>query len=198
MKIHSTTTTDFVQDQVLKNAHPLGTHHIAISRNHTTLVSVGFGGEARIWRYASGMWNEVGDIPAAKKAGELWAVALDSAGKYLVGTTYDGRVNVWELVSDVNEKSGAEKVKAQKFAEWETRGGYGLAVDVVSTLSYLFTSAPFPIYCTDNKNAVTRQRSDGDITSNWQHLHLQHLNNSSPTFSTHTVFASTGVSLLPR
>lgn len=80
------------------------------------------------------MWNEAGDIPAAKKAGELWAVALDSDGKYLVGTTYDGRVNVWELVPEINEKSGVEKIKPQKFAEWETRGGYGLAVDVVCTL----------------------------------------------------------------
>lgn len=51
----------------------------------------------------------------------------------MVGTTYDGRNNVWELVSEVvNEKTGEEKVVANKFAEYETRGGFGLAVDVVS------------------------------------------------------------------
>lgn len=71
-------------------------------------------------------------IPAAKKAGELWAVALDGEGKFLVGTTYDGRVNVWELAGQIDEKSGNEKVAANSFAHWETRGGFGLAVDVVS------------------------------------------------------------------
>lgn len=75
------------------------------------------------------MWSEVGSIPSVKKkAGELWAVALDTDGRYLVGTTADGRVNVWEL----NEDGASGKVTALKFAEWETRGGFGLAVDVVS------------------------------------------------------------------
>ena len=51
----------------------------------------------------------------------------------LVGTTYDGRNNVWELVGEgMDEKSGEEKVSTKKFAEYETRGGFGLAVDVVS------------------------------------------------------------------
>lgn len=52
----------------------------------------------------------------------------------MVGTTYDGRNNVWELTREItNEKTGEEKVVANKFAEYETRGGFGLAVDVVST-----------------------------------------------------------------
>lgn len=134
LKVHSTADADFSQEQVLKNAHPLGTHHITISSDHKTLVSVGFGGEAKIWRFIDGIWKSVGDIPAAKKAGELWAVALSSSGQYLVGTTYDGRVNVWELAGKLDEKSGTETVKAEKFSEWETRGGFGLAVDVVSLL----------------------------------------------------------------
>lgn len=127
---------------MLKDAHPLGTHHVTTSRNHSTLVSVGFGGEARIWRFSDGIWKGIGEIPAAKKAGELWAVALDTEGRFLVGTTYDGRVNVWELVGSIDEKSGEEQVKAQKFAEWETRGGFGLAVDVVSCADLLLD-----LYC---------------------------------------------------
>lgn len=105
-------------------------------------MSVGFGGEAKIWRFTDGIWKGVGVIPAAKKAGELWAVALDGEGKFLVGTTYDGRVNVWELVSQIDEKSGNEKVSANSFAHWETRGGFGLAVDVVSLRSLLHTTRP--------------------------------------------------------
>ncbi|KAK5937715.1 Ski complex subunit Rec14 [Knufia obscura] len=143
LKIHSTTSTDFTQDQVLKNAHPLGCHHIAISRNHLTLVSVGFGGEAKIWKFSDGIWKPTGEIPAAKKAGELWAVALDSEGRFLVGTTYDGRNNVWELTREItNEKTGEEKVVANKFAEYETRGGFGLAVDVSPDNSLTATSHP--------------------------------------------------------
>jgi len=102
-----------------------------------TLVSVGFGGDAKIWKFSDGIWKSNGDISAAKKAGELWAVALDADGRFLVGTTYDGRNNVWELVSEVvSEKTGEEKVVANKFAEYETRGGFGLAVDVVSAFVF--------------------------------------------------------------
>lgn len=134
IKIHSTTDPSFILAQVLESAHPLGTHHIAISRNFHTLVSVGFGGEAKIWCFIDGIWKNVGVIPAVKKAGELWAIALDEEGKFLVGTTYDGRVNVWELQGQIDEKSGNEQLKANSFATWETRGGYGLAVDVVSSI----------------------------------------------------------------
>lgn len=95
---------------------------------------MGFGGEAKIWNFIDGIWKGVGEIPAAKKAGELWAVALDKEGKFLVGTTYDGRVNVWQLVSQTEEKTGNEQATANAFAEWETRGGFGLAVDVVSSV----------------------------------------------------------------
>lgn len=92
-------------------------------------------------------------IPAVKKAGELWAVALDAEGKFLVGTTYDGRVNVWALEGQIDEKSGNEQVKANSFAAWETRGGYGLAVDVVSQfcvrLGVLTTRSLHAVFTTD-------------------------------------------------
>lgn len=88
-------------------------------------------------------------IPAAKKAGELWAVALDGEGKFLVGTTYDGSVNVWELASQIDEKSGDEKVTANSFANWETRGGFGLAVDVVSLQLLLHIALASPDQAAD-------------------------------------------------
>ncbi|KAK5091447.1 Ski complex subunit Rec14 [Lithohypha guttulata] len=142
LKVHSTVQSDFPQEQVLKDAHPLGTHHVTVSADHSTLVSVGFGGEAKVWRFSDGIWKSAGDLPSAKKAGELWAVALDTEGKYLVGTTYDGRVNVWELARVLDEKSGEEKITAQKFVEWETRGGFGLAVDVSPDNAMTATSHP--------------------------------------------------------
>ena len=76
-----------------------------------------------------GIWIEVGELSLTDdkgKKGEIWAVALDSEGDHAVATTQDGRNHVWNLVKS------EEKVVAKHFAEYETRGGFGLAVDVVS------------------------------------------------------------------
>ena len=81
LKIYS--TTDFIQEQVLKSAHPSGCHHIAIARNFQTFVSVGFQGDAKIFTFVDGVWKHAGEIAEAKKAGELWAVALESEGARL-------------------------------------------------------------------------------------------------------------------
>lgn len=56
------------------------------------------------------------------KAGELWAPALSAEGRYLAATTYDGRINVWDL-----NVEGMEKIQV-----YETRGSFGLSVDMVS------------------------------------------------------------------
>lgn len=152
IKIHDTSDSSFPQTQVLKNVHPLGCHHLAISRNFTTLVSVGFSSDVKIWKLIDGTWKPAGSIDlttsetgakkSRSKAGELWAPALDSEGNFLVTTTYDGRNNVWQLVSEVNEKNGDVKVRAEKFAEYETRGGFGLGVDVSPDNVYTATSHP--------------------------------------------------------
>lgn len=55
------------------------------------------------------------------KAGEIWAVALSGEGRFLAGTSYDGRIGVWDLLSQ-----GRKKVR-----EYETKGSYGLCVDMV-------------------------------------------------------------------
>lgn len=49
INIYSTTTSDFPLIQSLKGAHKLGCHHVATSRDGKKAVSVGFGGEAKIW-----------------------------------------------------------------------------------------------------------------------------------------------------
>lgn len=55
------------------------------------------------------------------KAGEVWAIALSENGQYLAGTSFDGRINVWDNV--------AGRVKIREF---ETKGSFGMAIDLVS------------------------------------------------------------------
>ena len=55
------------------------------------------------------------------KAGEVWAIALSEDGQYLASTSYDGRINVWDIVAN-----GA------KIREFETKGSFGMAIDLVS------------------------------------------------------------------
>jgi len=129
IKVHSTTDSDFAIAQVLKDAHKLGVHHLITSKDGTRAVSAGFGGDAKVWKYEEGMWKPECEIDlknGAKKAkaGEVWALALSLDGQYLAATTYDGRVNVWDL-ANVNEK----------FREYETKGSFGMCVDLVSSPS---------------------------------------------------------------
>ena len=69
------------------------------------------------------------------KAGEIWAIALSEDGQYLAGTTYDGRVNVW----DVNTLTGDEKGSAEKIREYETKGSFGMSIDLVRPRSVCYT-----------------------------------------------------------
>lgn len=108
-----------------------------MSRNGKVAASVGFGGDVKIWKVSesgSGEWGSFGELDAAKAskasekgrggAGELWAIALSEDGQYLASTTYDGRINVWDLFGD----SGAT------LREYETgtagSGSFGLSVDL--------------------------------------------------------------------
>ena len=69
------------------------------------------------------------------KAGEIWAIALSEDGKYLAGTTYDGRVNVWDTTTiNSTEKGGAEKIR-----EYETKGSFGMSVALVGTTNTTHT-----------------------------------------------------------
>ena len=129
LKIHSTAPSaenDYPIAQVLKDAHPLGCHHLCTSRNGSRAASVGFGGEVRVWNLGEGMWVEdevgiKGEGGKKLKAGEVWAIALTEEGRYLVGTSSDGKIGVWDL----------ESPERRKIREYETKGSFGMCVDVV-------------------------------------------------------------------
>ncbi|KAI0384814.1 WD40 repeat-like protein [Hypomontagnella monticulosa] len=129
--IHATAQPGFPLGQSLTGAHKLGCHHIAVSRNGKVAASAGFGGEVKIWRLSesgSGEWEPFGELEpaksASKSAGEVWAIALSEDGQYLASTTYDGRINVWDLFGD----------RSEKLREYETgmagSGSFGLCVDL--------------------------------------------------------------------
>lgn len=103
----------------------------------------------KIWRFAEGMWVEdseedrgiKGESGKNLKAGEVWAVALSEEGRYLAGTSCDGRIGVWDLLA--GEKGGERK----KIREYETKWSFGLCVDMVSlAFSILWVSRAV---CTD-------------------------------------------------
>lgn len=67
--------------------------------------------------------SNVFDFPTdGNKAGEAWAIALSEDGQYLASTAFDGRINVWDNVA------GRAKIR-----EFETKGSFGMAVDLVSS-----------------------------------------------------------------
>lgn len=113
--------------QSLSGAHKLGCHHICTSRNGAVAASAGFGGEVQIWAASkeTGEWSLHGELKGlAAKAGEVWAMALSEDGQYLASTTFDGRINVWDVVDE----------KKSKIQEYETgssgMGSFGMCVDI--------------------------------------------------------------------
>lgn len=125
IKIYSTTSPSFDLAQTLSGAHKLGCHHIATSRNGLVAASAGFGGEVKIWKIEDGQWSEAGNIEDANKAGEVWAIVLSENGQFLASTTYDGRLNVWDL-----NNTGSQGGRGNKIREYETKGSFGMCVDI--------------------------------------------------------------------
>lgn len=124
LKVYSTLSSDFPLIQTLEGVHKLGCHHVATSSNGQRLVSVGFGGEVKLWKSETedgpGQWLEDGKL--VEKAGEIWAVSLSADGQYLTSTTSDGRVNVFDLSAE-----GRPKIH-----QFETKGSFGMCIDMVS------------------------------------------------------------------
>ena len=117
--------------QTLEKVHPLGCHHICASLDGKVAASAGFGGEVNVWEYApeEGVWQARGEIKADKTAaGEHWALALGEDGRYLAATTHDGRIHVYDTTSSSAENA----TKPTKIAEYQTKGSFGLAVDLSS------------------------------------------------------------------
>lgn len=108
--------------QSLPPHHALGTHHIIASTDGNVAVSVGFAGEVHIWRFTNNdppTWTHSSRLVDGTGPGEVWALAISSDGQYLAGSTFDGRVNVWEL----NESRS-------KIRSYDTKGSHGTALDI--------------------------------------------------------------------
>jgi WD40 repeat protein len=58
------------------------------------------------------------------KPGEIWAIAISADGQYLAGSSINGKVNVWSL----SKGEGMPKIR-----EYETKGSFGLCVDLVGS-----------------------------------------------------------------
>ncbi|KAI5200904.1 WD40 repeat-like protein [Aureobasidium subglaciale] len=97
--------------QTLQHAHKLGAHHIAVSAHGNTAASAGFGDDT--------------NASQGKSAGEIWAVALSADGQFLAATTFDGRINVWDLHTLTQD--GATLLRS-----YETKGSFGLSVALSS------------------------------------------------------------------
>jgi len=125
IKVYSTLSSDFPLVQTLEGVHKLGCHHVATSSDGRRLVSVGFGGEVKLWKNESedgqSQWVEDGKL--AEKAGEIWAISLSEDGQYLTSTTSDGKVNVFDLSAE-----GRPKIH-----QFETKGSFGMCIDMVSS-----------------------------------------------------------------
>ena len=70
-----------------------------------------------------------GKTADGNKAGEVWAIALSEDGQYLASMTFDGRINVWDNLA-----------AGRKIREYETKGSFGMAVDLVGYYTVLLRS----------------------------------------------------------
>lgn len=58
LKVHSTADPEFPLVQSLDGAHKAGCHHVVVNRNGSRAVSVGFGGEIKVWGCHNGAWSQ--------------------------------------------------------------------------------------------------------------------------------------------
>ena len=97
---------------------------MSASHNGLIAASAGFAGEIIIWALdkEADKWAQHSEIKT--KPGEVWAIALSEDGQFLASTTYDGRINVWDVVD----------AKKPKIREYETgsggSGSFGMCVDL--------------------------------------------------------------------
>jgi len=102
LKVFDTTNQSFSESQAIVDAHRSGCHHICTSADSKVAASAAFDGEIKIWHMGetSGQWVLHTTIENdAAKGVSMWAIALNAAGQYLVATTTDGKVAVWDVVT---------------------------------------------------------------------------------------------------
>ncbi|KAF2266707.1 WD40 repeat-like protein [Lojkania enalia] len=122
IRIYSTTEADFPLAQMLEGTHKLGIHHLVTSKDGKRAASAGFEGSVKIWSVnEDGFWSQDGEISDQSKPGDIWAVALSADGNYLASSSINGKVNVWSL----SKSEGMPKIR-----EYETKGSFGLCVDL--------------------------------------------------------------------
>jgi superkiller protein 8 len=111
-------------------------------------VSVGFGGETKVWAVdEKGHWEDDGKI--VNEAGEIWAVALSEDGQYLASTTFDGRINVWDLLTE----------KREKIRQYETKGSFGMCIDLVWSSQCQISSYLTPLKSLDGRFTASGHES---------------------------------------
>ncbi|KAL5120176.1 Ski complex subunit Rec14 [Pleosporales sp. CAS-2024a] len=123
--VYDTTQPDFPLTQTLDKAHPLGIHHLVTARQDSArrAASAGFEGRVRVWsQNEHGLWSADGEIVGDQnKSREIWAIAISADGHYLAGSGIDGKINVWSL---------SKSEDMAKIREYETKGSFGLCVDL--------------------------------------------------------------------
>ncbi|KAI4640146.1 uncharacterized protein J4E78_010731 [Alternaria triticimaculans] len=130
INVYDTTNAEFPVIQTLDKAHPLGIHHLVTAREEKArrAASAGFEGKVKIWsQNEEGVWSEDGEIVDQNKPGEIWAIALSADGQYLASTSINGNINVWSL----NKDEGMPRIR-----EYETKGSFGLSVDLSRNGTY--------------------------------------------------------------
>lgn len=123
--------------QSISNAHKLGCHHLAVSRDGQIAASIGFAGELKTWKISetgSGDWEPYAEVAnGGEKAGEAWALALSEDGSVLATTTHNGRVNVWRL------RDGSSQLVQQFEPGSMATGAFGMSVDISRDGKYTAT-----------------------------------------------------------
>jgi superkiller protein 8 len=118
LKVQSTAEPGFPLLHTV-TAHSLGCHHLAISGTYGVLASSGFEGSIKVWRLdAAEAPRCTLTIPYSAAVGQIWAVALSDDGTFLGGTTYDGKILVWDV--------GGEQEKLVQ--EYQTKGSFGMSI----------------------------------------------------------------------
>ncbi|OJJ49522.1 hypothetical protein ASPZODRAFT_127996 [Penicilliopsis zonata CBS 506.65] len=120
LKVHSTTDPDFPLVQSIDGAHAVGCHHVVTNSSGSKAVSVGFGGEIKVWACNGGTWMENTSIKVqGEESAEVWAPALSENGQFLAGVSQDGRIKVWDL------NQNGEQIR-----DYETKGSFGTCIDL--------------------------------------------------------------------